>query len=175
MSISLSLRLTVSVVHEEPSYKSTLVLDVLIKISVSVAIHISVGVGREMQNSSFRLSYPHCQSSITQIVKILLQVKAVDCEFKSEMPRLLVWQRVPSEPTAYGVLVREWSSFVVNLIQFIVLIRCSDIIGGVDHVEVRRISNCFTRPWSLRLDVIIGLFNFVDKGADLIGIDNSCK
>jgi hypothetical protein len=87
-------------------------LNILDAISVSVSIHICIGIGWEMKNPSFWLSYPHCQSSITKIFDVFFYIRVIHREPETKMPRLLGSHLRPFEPAANCIFMWELNSLI---------------------------------------------------------------
>lgn len=110
------LRFAVAIVDEEPADKSALVSNILEVVPISIAVHVRVGIGWEVQNAALKSAYPHCQGSIAQVVNVLLQVLVVHSESESKMPCLLLWESIPSEPSANCIFVGESHFLVIDLV-----------------------------------------------------------
>lgn len=83
---------------------------VLEQVCISAAIHVDISVGGEVKDSTLWCSEPAGQFAITEV--LVGRVRS-NCNSKEVVPWLLR-RRLPLEPTAYGILLREHSLLVAN-------------------------------------------------------------
>lgn len=109
LDVGFGLNLRIAEVNEEPSDMVTFMLDVLENIPVSFSVEIGICEGREVKDTVLWSSQPHREGSVTKVINILFNSRLVKGQSKAKMPRLLVPNGVPLEPTTYTVFMREGS------------------------------------------------------------------